>query len=240
MRQVLVLLGALLVIALVVPASLADTGNGNAPNAKACQQSGWENLFTRDGHAFTGDGACTSYGAQGGRILTQAALDCLSGGWSNLGATSSTAFASEQACVDFVLGGGTPARVGADLSLSVTFLSPSKALLIVTNSGPSTATHVTVRIPLPACCGGGFFPYGAGWTPFVHGIAFGLPFVNDVSNPSVPVGSSTVVTVLAFSTPGTSTTWTADVYASDQPDPDSTPNNGITTEDDYVTFTVHS
>lgn len=48
---------------IVVPLAVAG---GNSENAKACQQSGWENLVREDGTGFNNQGECVSYGAHGG------------------------------------------------------------------------------------------------------------------------------------------------------------------------------
>jgi hypothetical protein len=58
------LLLAAVTAALMVPVALA--GGGNSDNAKACQQSGWQNLVRQDGTGFKNAGDCVSYAAQGG------------------------------------------------------------------------------------------------------------------------------------------------------------------------------
>jgi hypothetical protein len=52
-------------LALVVGVSAATAG-GNSDSAKACQQSGWQNLVRQDGTGFKNQGDCVSYAAQGG------------------------------------------------------------------------------------------------------------------------------------------------------------------------------
>lgn len=59
-------LAALAALALVVGAVGASAGGGNSANAKLCQKNGWQNLFRADGSPFANQGACVSYGAQGG------------------------------------------------------------------------------------------------------------------------------------------------------------------------------
>jgi len=50
-------------------AATALAGGGNSDNAQLCQQSGWAGLVRLDGTAFTNQGDCVSYGAQGGELL---------------------------------------------------------------------------------------------------------------------------------------------------------------------------
>ena len=127
----------------------------------------------------------------------------------------------------------------ADLSLSKTVASgtPSSAVytLTVTNSTGSvqTASGVTVRDILPAgvsyvsSSGTGTYNNVTGiWTPGTS-IAPGASYSIDIT-----------VNVTAAS--GTTITNTAQIMTSSQTDPDSTPGNGVTSEDDYATrsFTV--
>ena len=60
------------VVALVVAAVAATPAGaaGNSDNAKLCQKGGWKTLFRSDGSTFADQGACVSYGAKGGTILT--------------------------------------------------------------------------------------------------------------------------------------------------------------------------
>ena len=46
----------------------AGPGPGNSPNAHACQEGGWQNLYTSTGERFSSQGECTSYAAQGGTL----------------------------------------------------------------------------------------------------------------------------------------------------------------------------
>lgn len=102
------IIGAAIALSLLIaiPAALAAKP-GNSPNARLCQKDGWQTLYDRNGDPFTSEQACTSYGAQGGQILTEDVLACLDGGWEDLGSNSTTQFASEQECVDYGAGGGT-------------------------------------------------------------------------------------------------------------------------------------
>ena len=66
----LAMLAVLLAVAATLPFSVSAAPGGNSANAKLCQKGGWETLATsEDPHiAFTNQGACVSYGAQGGVI----------------------------------------------------------------------------------------------------------------------------------------------------------------------------
>ena len=43
---------------------------GNSANAKLCQKGGWTAMYRADGTTFANQGACVSYGTQGGRSGT--------------------------------------------------------------------------------------------------------------------------------------------------------------------------
>jgi len=133
----------------------------------------------------------------------------------------------------------TSASNVADLSLNKTVASasPSTAVytLSVTNAGGSdlTATGVSVTDNLPAgvtftgSSGTGTYNAGTGIWTIPGGIA-----------PGQTVSIQLNVNITAAI--GTDITNTAQIRTSNQPDPDSTPNNNVTTEDDYdsVTFAV--
>jgi len=94
--------------------------------------------------------------------------------------------------------------------------------ITVTNGGPNTATNVTVTDQLPAGLtyvsdnGGGSYVPGTGvWT------------IASIAN-----GASASLQITATVTASGSITNTAQVTASDQSDPNSTPGNGVPTEDD--------
>ncbi len=59
-----------LVVAAVAAAPAGAAGNND--NAKLCQKDGWQQTFRSDGSPFANQGACVSYGAQGGSIITNA------------------------------------------------------------------------------------------------------------------------------------------------------------------------
>ena len=103
--------------------------------------------------------------------------------------------------------------------------------LIVHNSGPAQATNVRVTDVLPGAVtwvsdtGAGAYAHGTGiWT---------VGTLN--SGASATLNISARVTA---STPFAPFTNSAQVSHSDQGDPDSTPNNGVTTEDDYASVDV--
>lgn len=126
-------------------------------------------------------------------------------------------------------------EVRADLSLTKT-VSPTRQVIgqnvtftiTLTNSGPTAASGVAVTDALPA----------------------GLSFVNASAGPGTSfagntwtVGALANGATAALSITATVTTpgpWanTAQVSASNMPDPDSTPGNGLASEDDQATATV--
>ncbi|MDZ3830563.1 MAG: proprotein convertase P-domain-containing protein [Sphingopyxis sp.] len=129
----------------------------------------------------------------------------------------------------------------ADLSLTKTVSNNAPApgagisyTLRVTNANtsPQTATGVTVEDQLPAgfsfVGASGFGTYNAGTGVWSVG--------------SVPPGTTRVLTIngTVAATAGASITNRAEISASSAPDPDSTPGNGVTGEDDQAsaTFTV--
>jgi uncharacterized repeat protein (TIGR01451 family) len=205
--------------------ALADKP-GNSLNAKLCQKNGWTSLYTRSGEAFSSESACTTYGAQGGQLIVQAALDCLDDGWKALGSSPTEPFASEQACVDFANGGGTPVALGADLTLSKS-VEPSVAsvgdtvtfTVTLTNAGPGAATGVTVRDLLPA----GLTFVSATPSQGTYDAATGLWTVGTVTT-----GTPQALAIrgrLAAVTPQTNT---ATVMHSDQSDPNPANNTAST------------
>jgi uncharacterized repeat protein (TIGR01451 family) len=127
--------------------------------------------------------------------------------------------------VSKVVGGGN-ANTGDTIAYTLT----------VANSGAATldATGVTVRDILPAgltfVSASGFGSYNSGTGNWTVG--------------SVPIGTTRTITISATITAGSGSSITnvAEVTAQGQADLDSTPNNGVTSEDDYaaVAFTVGS
>lgn len=126
----------------------------------------------------------------------------------------------------------------ADLSLSKTVASTSSSTAIytlsVTNASYSTqtATGITVRDVLPA---GVTFASASGTGTYNSGT--GIWTVGSVA-PGQTVSISITVNITAAS--GTTITNIAEITASSATDTDSTPNNGVTSEDDYAAraFTV--
>jgi hypothetical protein len=58
----------------LVLAGSAFAADGNSGNAKLCQKGGWQALMDSSANAFANEGACVSYGAQGGAIYALAKL----------------------------------------------------------------------------------------------------------------------------------------------------------------------
>ena len=142
-------------------------------------------------------------------------------------------------------GGGEPASLNgnntatdpttivssADLSLTKTANNPAPLInqnvtftLTVTNAGPTNATGITVRDQLPA---GLTFVSAA--PAAAYNSATGVWTVGSINSGA----NSTLQIVATVTTSGTITN-TAQVTASGVPDPDSTPNNNIATEDDQA------
>ncbi|HKR02976.1 MAG TPA: isopeptide-forming domain-containing fimbrial protein [Pyrinomonadaceae bacterium] len=97
--------------------------------------------------------------------------------------------------------------------------------ITVTNTGPSDATGVAVRDQLPA----GLTYLNSTASAGTYNSATGVWSVGNVAS-----GSSPTLQITARIDTIGSITNTAQVTASNQPDPDSTPNNNIATEDDQA------
>ncbi|TWU57755.1 DUF11 domain-containing protein [Rubripirellula reticaptiva] len=135
----------------------------------------------------------------------------------------------DQASVAFTL-------ASADLSLTKTVNNSSPNVgenvtftVAVANAGPDTATGVQIRDSLPT------------GTTFVSSIpstgnydqATGIWTI-----PSIALGTSETLTITATTNTNSLTTNTAEVIASDQVDPDSTPANGAPQEDDIASASI--
>ena len=125
---------------------------------------------------------------------------------------------------------------GADLSLNVSAndTTPeigSTVLLTYTvaNGGPNAATNVTTQITLPA----GLSYTGQTGSGSYNNISGAWTLPTPLAN-----GSTTSITIDATVLPIGPYTIVSEVSASDQSDGDSTPNNGVTTEDDYKSITL--
>ncbi len=123
----------------------------------------------------------------------------------------------------------------ADLSLSktinnanVTLGQPVTFTLNLNNSGPSAATGVTVTDQLPQG-----LTFVSATPAGVYNATTGVWTVGTVA-----VGASTTLQITASVGTSTAVTNTAQVSASNQRDPDSTPNNSIATEDDQASVTL--
>jgi hypothetical protein len=225
------LVGATVVLALLIaiPAALAGKP-GHSPNAKLCQKGGWQTLYTRAGTPFGNETQCSSYGAQGGQIINQAALACLNGGWQNLGSSSTTPFTSEQQCVDQAVGGGTlvtfaDVRLGSEDSEALSCGPPHDPAscdsidVRVYNDGPSAVT-VTVSLS------GTFVEPAANSSA---GVLTGNNICSFVNNngswtatctTSVPSGGGNTFLARIFARNGASQVGSAEITASSAADPD--------------------
>ncbi len=125
----------------------------------------------------------------------------------------------------------------ADLNLTKTVSNASPSVgdnvtftLAVRNSGPDGATGVSVRDLLPA-----------GLT-FVSSTPAGVyePGSGIWAVGAIPLNTTSTLQIVAMATAGGSVINTAEIFASDQQDPDSTPNNNLASEDDQASITVNA
>ncbi|RED26821.1 putative repeat protein (TIGR01451 family)/gliding motility-associated-like protein [Flavobacterium cutihirudinis] len=130
----------------------------------------------------------------------------------------------------------TPIQPAADLSLTKTVSNPTPLVgsfvtfqIITTNSGPQDAANVTVTDLLPS----GYTYSSFNATSGTYDSTTGIWSLDILKNTE----SETLQITAIVNATGDYTN-IAEVTTSDTPDPDSTPNNGITTEDDYGTATT--
>ncbi|MFL6257056.1 MAG: beta strand repeat-containing protein [Pyrinomonadaceae bacterium] len=124
----------------------------------------------------------------------------------------------------------------SDLSLSKTVNNPNPIqgqnvtfTLTLTNSGPSNATNVVVTDLLPA----GLTFVSATPSTGTYTSGTGAWAVASLTS-----GTSATLQIVALVSSAGTITNTAEVTASDQPDPDSTPNNGNPAEDDRASASI--
>lgn len=137
---------------------------------------------------------------------------------------------------DYAEASTTPITTSADLSLTKTVSNTTPLVgsqvtfsLQVNNAGPQATDNVAVTDLLPS--GYTYASYTA--TAGSYDAVTGLWSVGNM-----PVASNHTLQINAVVNAAGNYTNTAEITASSQPDPDSTPNNGVTTEDDYATATV--
>ncbi|WP_348799710.1 PKD domain-containing protein [Flavobacterium adhaerens] len=132
----------------------------------------------------------------------------------------------------------TPIKQEADLALTKTILggNPNRLIgsqvtfnVVVNNAGPQTANGVTVTDLLP----NGFSFISSNVTAGSYNEITGVWSINALAN-----GASETLIINAIVNANGNHTNSAEVTASSIADSDSTPNNGITTEDDYASVTV--
>ncbi len=130
----------------------------------------------------------------------------------------------------------TIAAAAADLSLSKTVndVQPNVGqeivfTITVSNDGPDGASRVDVTDLLPA----GLTFLRSTQTEGTYNEATGVWTID-----TLPVDESETLTITAVATRADVTTNVAEVTAADQPDPDSTPANGVPGEDDQASVTV--
>lgn len=157
--------------------------------------------------------------------------------YSRFGANEAEAgFASDGGFEEWAHSTAGPVTPLADLSLTKTVNTATPPIgatvtfvITLTNSGPVSATNVAVTDQLPA----GLSFVSAAATLGSFDDATGVWSVGTLA-----AGGSTILTITATVTAAGATTNTAQVSASDQFDPDSTPANNVPTEDDQDTVTI--
>lgn len=106
------------------------------------------------------------------------------------------------------------------------------ATLQIVNNGPSQATNIRL---------GPSNGTGAPGNSIVDTISHGSYVANEWNIPTLNSGETATLTLditVEAAAAGTTVSRWREIVASDQPDPDSTPNNGVDTEDDYNSYTV--
>ncbi|KAF2336918.1 PKD domain-containing protein [Flavobacterium daemonense] len=133
---------------------------------------------------------------------------------------------------DYATATVTPTAQSSDLSITKIFKNTTQVIgdpvtfeIVITNNGPQNNTGVQVKDLLPS--GYTFTSYTNSRGTYDQ--ATGLWNIGNL-----PAGQSETLQVLAIINDGGDYTNIAEVTAADLPDPDSTPNNGVTTEDDYA------
>lgn len=126
----------------------------------------------------------------------------------------------------------TPITLSSDLSLAKTVNNPTPLIgsqvifeVVVTNNGPQNNTGVQVTDILPS----GYNFIGFTVSTGTYNTSNGIWTVGNLASGD----SETLQIVASVNNTGVYTN-TAEVTASDLPDPDSTPNNGVAAEDDYA------
>lgn len=137
---------------------------------------------------------------------------------------------------DYATASVTPTAQSADLSLTKTINNTTPLIgslvtfeVVVTNNGPQDTSGVTVTDLLPSGYTYSNFTISTG----TYNPTTGLWTVGNLIN-----GKSETLQILAIVNPTGNYINSAEITSSALPDPDSTPNNKITTEDDYAEATI--
>ena len=173
-------------------------------------------------------------------LLTSAALaakpgnspgakQCQKGGWANWYTTSGRAFVDEGDCSSYTAMGGILVRGAADVSLTY---NPSTDLIDVRNDGP-LATSLTIEIDGTAAIGNAIGPMLQGAPDDWDCQQTGTTNLIVCSTTSLASGST-----VSFGTGSFHRTapFVYEVIAAGVTDPDSMPDNGVTTEDDIASL----
>lgn len=130
----------------------------------------------------------------------------------------------------WISGGGTPRNSRIDLALDIQLENVSSNVppynvtfsVNIQNQGFGTATNIQVQQVLPVEL------VSPAYTTTAGSITS-----NTWTIPSLPTGATETLTVTATMTTSGPVVYSAEVVVSSRPDPDSTPANSISTEDDY-------
>ena len=128
----------------------------------------------------------------------------------------------------------TPQIADLRMSIDASDMTPNQNeemfyTLIVFNDGPSAASNVLVR---------SFLPDGLNFVRVANGTGEYDLFNGLWTIPEIGAGSAASMQLVATVDSKVPITSTAEIIASDQYDPNSTPDNGVTTENDYNLVTV--
>ena len=130
----------------------------------------------------------------------------------------------------------TPIQPSSDLSLTKSVNNPTPIVgsqvifeVTVNNSGPQDNTGVQIKDVLPS----GYTYVGFTVSTGIYNPTTGLWTIGNIPN-----GKSEALQIIATVNATGNYQNIAEITAADLPDPDSTPNNGVTTEDDYATVST--
>ena len=154
---------------------------------------------------------------------------CQKGGWTSWYTTSGRAFVDEGDCSSYTAMGGILVRGMADVSLTY---NANTDLIDVRNDGP-LATSLTIEIDATATTGNAIGPIMQGAPDDWDCDQAGTTNLIVCSTASLAAGSSVSFGSGSFHR---TAPFVYEVIAAGVTDPDSTPDNGVTTEDDIASL----